>query len=107
MIKQLFERTYSAISPSGQHYPMDDFLILDKMDRSKKAIFVTHQGSLCINFAEIVEAAVAAPKRAYFESVRTDFSGHAAEIPPQNECVAATIESSTEALSCHLSGLRP
>lgn len=106
MIRQLFERTYSAISPSGQHYPMDDFIILDKMDRSKKAIFVTHQGSLCINFAEIVKAAVAAPKRDYFERVRADFSGHAAEIPPQNECVVATIESSADTLSSAFSGFR-
>lgn len=71
-IRQKFERTYHTITATKENPHMDDFMILDTASTQESAKFVTHQGSICVNFAEIVESVL--PNQGYFASIRTDFS---------------------------------
>lgn len=96
-IRQTFERTYRTVT-TGENPHMDDFMILDKEATGEAAKFVTHQGALCVNFAEIVDPTAASANRDYFASVRADFMTHPAEIPHKNELVAGDVEVDVETL---------
>ena len=95
-IKQKFERTYRTVTATKENPHMDDFMILDGDVTGETAKFVTHQGAICTNFAEIVDAAL--PNQDYFAHVREDFKDHPAEMPHKNEWVAGDIEIEPEAL---------
>ena len=85
-IKQKFERTYLTVTATKENPHMDDFMILDCDATGEAAKFVTHQGAICTDFAEIVEPTLA--NQDYFARIREDFAGHPAEIPHKNEWVA-------------------
>ncbi|KGP62300.1 hypothetical protein EP47_12670 [Legionella norrlandica] len=95
-IKQKFARAYQTITATKENPHMDDFMILD-MDATREfAKFATHQGCICVNFAEIVDPAV--PNQNYFAGIRTDFAKHTAEIPHKNEWIASEIDIEPEIL---------
>lgn len=96
-IRQKFERTYRTIS-TGENPHMDDFMILDLDAEGETAKFVTHQGSICVNFAEIITPVAESSYRADFDSIRADFSEHPAEVPHQNELAEGTLEVDVERL---------
>ena len=89
-IKEKFERTYRTVTATKENPHMDDFMILDCDATGDIAKFVTHQGSICTDFAQIVEAAL--PNQGYFAHVREDFKDHPAEMPHKNEWVAGDVE---------------
>ncbi|MDP1603183.1 MAG: hypothetical protein Q8M03_07955 [Legionella sp.] len=91
-IKQKFERIWRTITATEENPHMDDFLILDLDATGETAKFVTHQGSICINFAEIVDAVAASANRRYFERIRKDFAIHPVEISHKNESIADYVE---------------
>jgi hypothetical protein len=95
-IKQKFARTYRTVTATNENPHMDDFMILDCDATGETAKFVTHQGYVCTNFAEIVDPAL--PNQDYFECVRADFAGHPVEMPQKNEWVAGAIDIEPEAL---------
>ena len=95
-IKQKFARTYRTVMATNENPHMDDFMILDRDGTGETATFVTHQGSICTNFAEIVDAAL--PNQDYFERVRADFAGHPVEMPHKNAWVAGDIDIEPEVL---------
>ena len=72
-------------------------MILDREAIGDTAKFVTHQGAICVNFAEIVEPALA--NQDYFTSVREDFAIHPVEIPHKNEWVAGDVDVDIEVLT--------
>ncbi|MFY7698075.1 MAG: hypothetical protein ACOVQX_04585 [Legionella sp.] len=96
-IRQTFERTYRTVT-TGENPYMDDFMILNKEVTGETAKFVTHQGSICVNFAEIIDPIAASSNPDYFASVRADFAIHPAEVPHRNEFVAGDVEVDVEAL---------
>lgn len=87
-IRQTFERTYRTVTATNENPHMDDFMVLDKGATGETAKFVTHQGSICVNFAEIIDPIAASSNPDYFASIRADFAAHPAEVPHRNECVA-------------------
>ena len=95
-IKQKFERTYLTVTATKENPHMDDFMILDCDATGEAAKFVTHQGAICTDFAEIVEPTLA--NQDYFARIREDFAGHPAEIPHKNEWVAGDVDIEPEAL---------
>lgn len=97
-IRQKFERTYRTVTATKENPHMDDFMILDKEATGETAKFVTHQGSLCVDFAEIVDPTAASANSAYFKSIRADFLTHPAEIPHRNDSVAGDVEMDVESL---------
>ena len=101
-VRKKFERTYRTITATKENPHMDDFMILDTEATGNAAKFVMHQGAICVNFAEIVDAAAAFNDAAYFERIRADFAIHPAEISPKNECVAGFIEVEIQTLLTHI-----
>lgn len=95
-IRQKFERTYRTITATLENPHMDDFMLLDKDATGETANFVTHQGSICVDFAEIVDSSF--PNQEYFSSIRADFATHPAEIPHRNESIAGGVEVAIETL---------
>jgi hypothetical protein len=96
IIKQKFERTYRAVTATKENPHMDDFMILDFDATGETAKFVTHQGAICTDFAEVID--VFLPNQTYFATIREDFAVHPAEIPHKNESVAGGIELEPEVL---------
>ena len=66
-IKKRFSQNYAQIKESP-HF--DEFALLDD---SKPGPFISHQGSICLNFAEFVKADFPSLAPDYFESIRADF----------------------------------
>lgn len=97
-IRQTFERTYRTVTATAENPHMDDFMILDRGATGETAKFVTHQGSICVNFAEIINPTAASANPDYFASIRADFAAHPAEIPHRNESVAGDVEVDVETL---------
>ncbi|MFO2970933.1 hypothetical protein SCO12_05630 [Legionella pneumophila serogroup 10] len=97
-IRQTFERTYRTVTATKENPHMDDFMILDKGATGETAKFVTHQGSICVNFAEIIDPTAASSNPDYFASIRADFTAHPAEVPHRNESVAGEVEIDVETL---------
>ncbi|MDP1603722.1 MAG: hypothetical protein Q8M03_10705 [Legionella sp.] len=86
-IKSQFTQNYSEIKKSP-HF--DEFILLDE---SKKGPFVSHQGSICLDFAEFSQTAIPALAADYFESIRTAFNALKKEdITPTNPSVHVSIE---------------
>ncbi len=97
-IRQTFERNYRTVTATAENPHMDDFMILDKEAIGDSAKFVTHQGSICVNFADIIDPTAAYRKNAYFTQIRTDFAVHLTEIPHRNESVAGDVDMDVETL---------
>ena len=95
-ITQKFETTYRTVTATKENPHMDDFLILDVENLGETGKFVVHQGSICANFAEIVDPAL--PNQDYFQLSRADFQGHPAEIAHKNEWVSGFIDIEPQAL---------
>ena len=95
-LKQTFERTYRTVTATKENPHMDDVMILDLEATGVTAKFVIHQGSICTNFAEIVEATL--PNQDYFASIRADFAVHPTEMPHKNEWVAGDVDIEPEVL---------
>jgi hypothetical protein len=82
-IKQRFLTNYATVKDSA-HF--DDFMILNTA--TDTGIFVTHQGSICTDFSELVSPGA----HAFFNAVRTDFEAPKSRfIPHQNEHIQASI----------------
>ncbi len=97
-IRQTFERTYRTVTATNENPHMDDFMILDRGATGETAKFVTHQGAICVNFAEIIDPIAASSNPDYFASIRADFAEHPVEIPHKNEWVAGHVDLEPEAL---------
>ena len=97
-IRQTFERAYRTVTATNENPHMDDFMILDRGATGETAKFVTHQGAICVNFAEIIDPTAASSNPDYFASIRADFAEHPAEIPHKNEWVAGIVDIEAEAL---------
>ncbi|KGP62322.1 hypothetical protein EP47_01760 [Legionella norrlandica] len=98
-IRQTFERTYRTVTATNENPHMDDFMILDKGATGETAKFVTHQGSICVNFAEIIDSTAASSNPGYFVNIRADFAVHPIEVPHRNESVASgDVEMDVESL---------
>ena len=102
-IRQTFARTYRTVTATNENPHMDDFMILDKEVAGETAKFVTHQGSICVNLAEIIDPTVVSSRSDYFASIRADFAAHPAEVPHRNESVAGEIELDIETLFTRIS----
>ena len=89
-VKQKFERTYRTVTATKENPHMDDFMILDCDATGVTAKFVIHQGSICTDFAQIIDAAL--PNQDYFALIRADFAVHPAEMPHKNEWVAGDVD---------------
>lgn len=96
-IRQTFERTYRTVT-TGENPHMDDFMILDKEATGETAKFVAHQGSLCVNFADIIDPIAASSNPDYFASIRADFVVHPTEVSHRNESGAGDVEIDVETL---------
>ena len=101
-IRQTFEHTYRIVT-TGENRYMDDFMILDKEATGKAAKFVTHQGSICVDFAEIIDPTAASSNPDYFASIRADFTAYPAEVSHRNESVAGGVEIDVETLLARIS----
>lgn len=91
-IKKQFTAHYAQIKESP-HF--DEFMVLDD---SKDGPFVSHQGSVCLDFAELLHSG-SQQEQLYFESIREDFKTLKKEdITHQNPSVHATVELRIEEL---------
>lgn len=86
-IKQRFTTNYATVKDS-EH--MDDFMILNTATDTGK--FVTHQGSICTDFSELVVNNTQLDN-AFFQAMRADFEAPQSRIiPHQNRRIQASIE---------------
>ena len=97
-IKEQFKRTYHTVTATAENHHMDEFMILDTDARGDDAIFVAHQGAICVNFAEVVDRVAVSINPGYFQSVRADFAEHSVLIPHKNDCIRGEIEVELETL---------
>ena len=98
-IKQKFSGMYKTITATKENPHTDDFMMLDTTTRTGK--FVTHQGSICTDFAELVVQA--GLDNGYFQTIREDFEApHDCFISHKNELIQASIELSIEELLAHI-----
>ena len=98
-ITQKFSGMYKTITATKENPHTDDFMMLDTTTRTGK--FVTHQGSICTDFAELVVPAEL--DNEYFQTIREDFEApHDCFISHKNEAMQASIELSIEELLSHI-----
>ncbi|WP_058535242.1 hypothetical protein [Legionella saoudiensis] len=95
-VKQKFTLTYHTVTAINENPHMDDFMILNSEAQGESCRFVTHQGAICVNFAEIIDSAL--PNQNYFSSIRADFLGHSAKIPHKNEWISSVADIELEPL---------
>lgn len=92
LINKQFTAHYTQIKESP-HF--DEFMVLDD---SKDGPFVSHQGSICLGFSELVHSG-SQQEQLYFENIREDFKTLKKEdITHQNPSVHATVELRIEEL---------
>lgn len=112
-IKQTFQRSYATVMAIADNQPMDAFVILDTTSRVGK--FVTHQGSICTDFTEllipqesrgwkqfltpILRLFYPLQDSNYFQTIRSDFEApHDNVIPDNNKHIQGGIDVDSEAL---------
>jgi hypothetical protein len=93
LIQEKFERTYQTVTGTNENRHMDEFMLLDKNVQNGK--FFTHQGSICIDFSEILNHLphrnyLRQTDQLYFNSLRQDGLGPFPEcvVPHRNEHVS-------------------
>ncbi|MDP1602597.1 MAG: hypothetical protein Q8M03_04975 [Legionella sp.] len=91
-IKKKFTQHYSEIR-KAPHF--DEFIILDN---SNKGPFVSHKGSICLDFSLFIRAGFPELAPDYFENILDDFNTLEEAITLGNPSVHATIELSVEEL---------
>lgn len=91
-IKKKFQNHVSEIKKSP-HF--DEFILLDA---SKPGPFISHQGSICLNLVEFMQASLPELTSEYFESIRTDFKALNGDIESINSWIHASVELSMETL---------
>lgn len=99
VIRPKFERIYRTVTATAENQHMDDFMIMDTEATGETAKFVSHQGAICVNFAELIASDAQFGNPEYFTSILADFAVHPAEIPHQNECVMNEIDASPSSLA--------
>ena len=93
-IQEKFERTYKTVTATKENPHMDDFMILDSDAREGQ--FVTHQGSICTDFANLVDSSL---DNTLFQTIRHDFEAPIERlIPNKNEHIQASIDLDMETL---------
>ncbi|MBA4695756.1 MAG: ankyrin repeat domain-containing protein [Legionella sp.] len=97
-IQNKFERTYRTITATKENPHMDEFLVLDLEAEGEESKVVTHQGSICVNFAEIIDPSIALLNLEYFNQIRTDFANPPKIIPHKNEGLMCEIELTKETI---------
>ncbi|MDF1645689.1 MAG: hypothetical protein P1U61_01730 [Legionellaceae bacterium] len=80
----------------------DEFMIADP---DKPGKFVTHQGSICTDFTEIIAAGFPTHKTPYFDTIQHDFSEYDYTISNSNEHVSSHVDIDAENLPLYLSHL--
>ena len=93
-IKTKFTERYAEIKDSP-HF--DEFSVLET---NKPGLFVTHQGSICTDFAELSKSPSLGIDSGFFQTIRNDYHviNQTGTIPHQNAHIAATVEVNLEAL---------
>jgi hypothetical protein len=94
-IQQKFELTWRTITATKENEHMDDFMLLDREAHGEQAPFVTHQGVIYTDFANI--APLTGPNASYFAEIRDEAARHPELITPQNEPVV-TVDIEPDAL---------
>ena len=93
-IQEKFERTYKTVTATKENPYMDDFMILDT--DAVAGQFVTHQGSICTDFANLVDPSL---DNTLFQTIRRDFEAPIERlIPNKNEHIQASIDLDIETL---------
>ncbi|WP_234852427.1 hypothetical protein [Legionella maceachernii] len=103
-IQQKFETGFRTVTATKENPHMDDFMILDLDARGENAKFITHQGLICTDFANIVDPTCANQK--YFEQIRKDAAIHPEVITPKNESVITEVDIEPEVLLDKLSDVQ-
>lgn len=85
-IKAQFTLIYKTVTATNENPHMDDFLI---MDPEKEGPFVIHQGSICVDFSEMIEPAL---DNTFFKSIRDDCADRPRIIPHKNEFINENME---------------
>jgi hypothetical protein len=92
-IKRKFTDSYNAIK-EAPHF--DEFILLDD---NQKGPFVSHQGSICLDFAEFIGTTLPTQAPDYVKNILADFNQlEKGAITPTNPWVHATVELSVEQL---------
>lgn len=91
-VQKKFSRIYHTVTATNENPHMDDFMILDLETSNKEALFVTHQGSICVNFSEIISPVIESDDKQFFNSIRKDFETHPVEIPNSNDFIVTSAE---------------
>ena len=102
-IQQKFDITYRTITATKENEHMDDFMILDREAHGEKAPFVTHDGVIYTDFANIAPST--GPNQAYFAEIRHEAAHHPELITPHNEPVI-TVDIEPDALMDKLSDVQ-
>ena len=99
-IQQKFDITYRTITATKENEHMDDFMLLDREAHGENAPFVTHEGVIYTDFANIAPST--GPNQSYFAEIRHKAAHHPELITPQNEPVV-TVDIEPDALMDKLS----
>ena len=102
-IQQKFEITYRTVTATNENPHMDDFMFLDTEARGENDRFLTHQGLICTDFANI--APLRGPNQHYFAAIRSEARTHPNIITLQDEPVT-TVDIEPEALVEKLSDVQ-
>ncbi len=102
-IQQKFETAFRTVTATKENPHMDDFMILDTKAHGENAKFVSHQGLICTDFANIVDPTC--PHQKYFEQIRKDAATRPEIITAKNEPVM-TVDIEPEALLDKLSDVQ-
>lgn len=94
-IKTTFTEHYAEIKDSP-HF--DEFSVLAT---HKPGLFVTHQGSICTDFAELAKSSSLSIDSDYFQTIRDDYHAinQTGTIPHKNAHIAASVDVNLEALN--------
>jgi hypothetical protein len=84
-IKKKFTENHAQIKDSP-HF--DEFTLLDD---TKPGLFISHQGSICLDFSEFVKIGFPSLAPDYFASILADFKALKGESTPTNPSVHASI----------------
>lgn len=80
-IQQKFDITYRTITATKENEHMDDFMLLDRVAHDENAPFVTHEGVIYTDFANIAPATDS--NQSYFAEIRYEAAHHPELNTPQ------------------------
>jgi SidC N-terminal domain len=102
-IQKKFESTYRTVTATKENPHMDDFMLLDTEAQGEQNIFITYNGLICTDAANIIPTT--SKNQKYFAEIRLEARTHRDIVKPQDEPVI-TIDIDSAVLMDKLSDIQ-